>query len=186
MKIGIYAGTFDPIHDGHLEVGRSSIEALGLNKLYFMVEPKPWGDKQPIPVEHRRQMVDIAIAKDETIERLEMNQQTFTIKETLPDITAATENAELFFIFGADVFMKMNPTTWPGLQELLDHYIVVFERNDVTQEQITNHAKELGIVVAVVSSKYPKHASTDVRMKPHETEVWVPKQVSEYIKEISR
>ncbi len=51
----------------------------------------------------------------------------------------------------------------------------------MSNEAIEKHAKSLGIVVATIPSTHAEHASSDVRMKPHEKSVWVPQKVAGYI-----
>src|SRR5690606_2043046 len=167
-RVGIFAGAFDPIHDGHLEVALSAVSALELDMVYFMVESSPWTDKQPIAVEYRREMVKIVTQKIANLSQLIIDDQRFDITITLPKIEREFPHDELYFIFGADVFLRMNINQWPSLKNLFQHYIVVFERGDISELKITEHAKKLGIVVAILPSKYLHHCSTDVRVKPHE------------------
>jgi nicotinate-nucleotide adenylyltransferase len=180
-RVGFFAGTFDPIHDGHLEVARSAVHYLELDKLLFMVEEEPWSRKQPVAVMHRRAMVDIAAASDSKLEQLVNPIRQFSIKETLPILERTHSGSELYFIFGGDVFMKMNKQSWPNLTKLLKHHIVVFERAGVSNQQISDYARTLGIVVAIVPSVHASHSSTDVRLKPHKKTIWVPKDVATYI-----
>jgi nicotinate-nucleotide adenylyltransferase len=182
-KLGIYAGAFDPIHYGHLEVANIAVKELGLDKMYFMVEENPWGSKNPVDINHRKKMVNIALRDYDNTELLEIKTSQFTISETLPLIENTFNDSELYFIFGADIFMKMSPESWPELDKLLKHYIVVFERGSISEVDITNHAKELGIVTAIMPSTHPNHSSTDVRLSPHKKTIWVPSKVAHYIDE---
>jgi nicotinate-nucleotide adenylyltransferase len=184
-KVGFFAGSFDPVHDGHLEVARTVIRAVDLDELYFMVEEKPWGNKRPIDVVHRQAMVDLAIENEPKTAQLDLSEKQFSIQATLPILKKIYPNYELHFIFGADVFMHMEREKWPNLEKLLEHHIVVFERGKVSQSNIIQHANRLGINVLVLSSKLPYHNSTDVRATPHNKTVWLPKRVAEYIQENS-
>jgi nicotinate-nucleotide adenylyltransferase len=181
-RVGFFAGTFDPIHDGHLEVARSSVIHLELNTLYFMVESEPWVSKSPVAVEYRQSMVELAIEHDEKIMQLYELLPHFSISTTLPKLEAKFPESELYFVFGGDVFLRMNRMLWQGLENLLKHHIVVFERSGVSHQSIEQHARKLGIVVAIIPSTHAEHASTDVRLAPHEKNVWLPSKVASYIK----
>ena len=184
MRIGIFAGTFDPIHDGHIEVAKSAVKQLELDQLYFMVEKDPWTKKQPVEVGHRIAMTTLAIQDEPSLLQFDAQQDRFTLTETLQDIEQQFPNAELYFVFGADVFLHMNTDTWPGLASLLErHQIVVFERAQITEAEISQHARSLGIVTAIIPSKHQHHASKDVRMQPHHKNIWVPRAVAQYIDE---
>lgn len=180
-RIGIFAGSFDPIHDGHLELARSAVEFLELHELCFLIEQKPWSDKKPIDIDHRKNMVKLAIKKHKSLSLLDIENARFDIQTTLPELEKRFVDDELYFVFGADVFINMDSNSWDGLDRILEHYIVVFERKNITQAEITEHAKRLGIVVAIIPSAHPHHSSADVRMRPHEKNVWVPKEVADYI-----
>ncbi len=180
-KVGIFAGSFDPIHDGHLEVMKSAHSFLELDELLLMIEEKPWNSKKPIDISHRKNMAELALRNYKNFYVLDINNKRFDIIKTLPHLENNFIDCELYFIFGADVFININDKQWPGLENLLKHYIVVFERRNITEKEITAHAKSLGIVVAIIPSAHPHHSSTDVRLKPHDKKVWVPKKVAEYI-----
>ena len=180
-RIGIYAGIFDPIHDGHLAAARSAVVDLQLDTLFFLVEKSGWGGKTPIPLQKRQDMVAIATQDDLQLRQLESKEDRFDTDRTLTRLEREYVGDELYFVFGADVFMNMNTAQWPGLEKLLKHYIVVFERKNISQSDIAAHAKELGIVVAILPSEYMEHSSTNVRLKPHDRDIWVPKTVSDYI-----
>ena len=181
-NIGIFAGSFDPIHDGHVEVARLALEFLELDRLYFLVEKHPWGDKSPIGIKHREKMVDLGLEQIDNAERLEMNHSKFTINETLPELENRFPGADLFFIFGADIFMKMNSKQWPGLDRLTKHYLVVFERGIYGEEKIADHAKTLSQAIAILPSPHPKHSSTEVRFSK-DKHLWLPKKVAAYIRQ---
>ena len=184
-RIGIFAGSFDPIHDGHLAIAQSAVEYLELDSLFFMVEKSPWSDKKPAQFEHRKVMVELATKKFPRISQLEISDERFDLKTTLPKIEILYPGSELYFIFGADVFIRMDSKQWPNLNKLLAHYIAVFERNEITEQHITERAKSLGIVVAILPSKYLEHSSTDVRLQPNRSSLWVPKDVAKFIAENS-
>ena len=138
-------------------------------------------DKKPISYKHRKTMVELAINTDNKLSLLDLDDEKFSLDETLPKIVNTFQDAELYFIFGADVFLRMNYAQWPSLTKLLQYYIVVFERRDITQKELTAHAKKLGIVIAIIPSQHLTHSSTDVRMSTHNKSVWLPKVVADYI-----
>ncbi len=180
-RVGVFAGSFDPVHDGHIAVAKSAIENLELDQLLFIVEKNPWTKKKPIPLKHRQFMVELTIREHPKINQLELTDERFDLDETLQKIEVLYPESELYFIFGADVFLRMNSEQWPNLEKLLKHYIVVFEREDYRDIAIEAHAKELGIVVAIIPSKHLYHSSTAVRKQPGKKQIWIPKQVAEYI-----
>lgn len=181
MHVGIFAGTFDPIHDGHIAVAKSAIEFLGLNKLYFMAEKSPWSAKTPIDIKHRKAMVELALSDDPNLEILNIPDERFDISSTLYKLEQQFQGCELYFIFGADVFLQMNDNTWKELPKLLTHNIVVFERAKILELEISEHAKTLGVALAILPSAHPHHSSSVVRMVHNNRTLWLPKKVAKYI-----
>ncbi len=183
LKIGIFAGTFDPVHDGHIAVAKTAVNYLGLDKLYFMVEESPWTAKKPVNVKYRKAMVELALSDNQKLELLNMTDKKFDVSTTLLKIEQLLPDSEFYFIFGADVFLNMNSANWQGLDKLLKHNIVVFERGKISESDISKHAKKLGVALAILPSAHPHHSSSVVRLTHNNRTLWVPKTVAKYIKD---
>ena len=107
MKLGIYGGSFDPVHLGHVLVARAAIEELSLQKLFFVPASrspfKP--ENQPAPDDLRLRLLRLALAgmNDCEIDRQEIDRggTSYTV-ETLRHFARTFPGAELFFLIGAD------------------------------------------------------------------------------------
>jgi len=181
-RVGIFAGTFDPIHNGHLDVARLSKDQCLLSEVYFAVEEEPWGVKNPVGIEKRYAMVNLTIKDESDIKQIVLPQKHFDINSTLPYLETHFGNSELFFIFGADVFIKMDSSSWPNLPKLFNHNLIIFERGEINENDIQKHAEKLGINIAILTSQHLKHSSTDVRIETDKS-IWVPRLVAKYITE---
>jgi len=116
MKIGIFGGTFDPIHVGHLVAAMNARWALQLDKVLFVVAHVPWqkvGTREITPSDVRLAMVDACL---ETLDGLEASSieidrggNSYTV-DTIESIRAAEPDAELYLIVGSDVAPTL--TTW--------------------------------------------------------------------------
>lgn len=182
-SVGIFAGTFDPIHSGHLAVARLSANQCLLDKVYFAVEAQPWGVKNPVEYKIRQVMVDLAISKDENIDQIVLEDKHFEIDKTLPKIEKKFKNNKLFFIFGADVFLNMNTYNWKNLNQLLRHGMIIFERGNITQKDISEHANNLGINVAILTTDKLGSSSTKIRRSIDINSDEIPQEVDKFIKE---
>jgi nicotinate-nucleotide adenylyltransferase len=108
VRIGVFGGTFDPPHVGHLLVASDAREALKLDRLIFV----PAGS-QPFKVEtppaasaqDRLEMVRLAVADDAnyTVDDAEINRKglSFTV-ETLEHLSSRNSGAQLFLLLGED------------------------------------------------------------------------------------
>lgn len=123
-------GTFDPIHHGHL-VAASEVAALfHLDEVVFVPTGEPWQKSQRAvsPAEDRYLMTVIATASNPqfSVSRIDIDRggPTYTI-DTLRDLSALNQDADLFFITGADALAQI--LTWRNADELfsLAHFIGV-------------------------------------------------------------
>ena len=105
MPLGIFGGTFDPIHTGHLIVARAALETLGLDEVLFVPAGSPWmKDAGAISAaEDRARMAEIAVAGDPQfrVSRLEIERkgETYTV-DTLRALPP--ESGRPVLILGAD------------------------------------------------------------------------------------
>src|SRR5579862_5455907 len=120
--LGILGGTFDPIHDGHLDLGRAAQHALGLNEL--LVLPSNIPPHRPKPMAsafHRFAMVALAVTGLEGWRASDLElvagARSFTT-DTLAELQRrGYAPLELFFIIGADAFAEI--ATWKNYPALL-------------------------------------------------------------------
>lgn len=118
--IGIYGGTFDPIHTGHLIIADQTREILGLNKVVFLPNGNPPHKKATKSNKfHRLNMIKIAIEDNPCFEVSDIE-----IKREEPSYTYNTVlelkeiyNDELYFIIGADSLINLHK--WYNYQELI-------------------------------------------------------------------
>lgn len=115
-KIGIYSGTFDPVHHGHLAFAQRAIYELGLDMVYFLVEPQPSHKQAASSIRHRLNMTWLALQDQPKLELLTSDHQQFNVAETLPWLEQKFKDAELHLLMGADSFKFVH--TWPGFDSL--------------------------------------------------------------------
>ena len=105
-RIGIYGGSFDPIHHGHLILARDALEQLGLDQLIFVpANVSPFKDETHASPEMRLSMLRAAI-KDEpklAVDDCEVRRAppSYTI-DTVNEIRARESDAELMWLLGED------------------------------------------------------------------------------------
>src|SRR3954449_10521517 len=118
MRLGLFGGTFDPIHLGHLILAESCREACGLDKVWFVVAgapPHKPGDRTSVV--DRLEMVRIAIAGHPSFEVSEVETRRpgphYSV-ETLEEVHRERPEDELFFLFGADSLVDLPQWRQPG------------------------------------------------------------------------
>lgn len=143
-RIGVYGGTFDPIHNGHLKVAAVILEAFALEQMLFVPAFVPPHKRERAISDPYHRYAMIALATQDapamlvsSIE-LEAPARPYTI-ETLQRLQAEQKNAQLFFIMGADSFVDI--TSWHEYARLLNEFdLIVAARPGYCQElNLTAH-----------------------------------------------
>lgn len=122
-RIGIYAGTFNPVHAGHIAFALQAMKAAKLDGLFFMPERKP---RYKLHVEHyghRVAMLRQAVQPHPRFGVLDMVDISFSIDKTLPRLKKQFPKAELVFLFGSDVVQDL--PDWPNADSLLKNFEIV-------------------------------------------------------------
>jgi len=124
-RIGVYGGTFNPIHEGHLKAAREVARALDLERVVFVPSATPphksAADHDPIaPAADRIARVEAAIAgeTDFDVSDVELTREgkSFTV-DTLRILRERFEGARLVFVIGHDAFVEMG--TWRAPEEVI-------------------------------------------------------------------
>lgn len=122
MRIGIFGGTFNCIHFGHLVLAEQAYEKLGLDKVIFIPSFQPPHKKSMhmASAHHRYVMVALAIKDNPRFEisdiELERKGRSYSV-DTLRELRQMYPKAELFFISGSDVSDKI--LQWKSIKEIL-------------------------------------------------------------------
>jgi nicotinate-nucleotide adenylyltransferase len=106
LKIGIYGGTFDPIHHGHLILAREAREKLGLEKLIFVPARIAPHKRAPFAsAEMRLSMLQAAVAGEKGLEvddcELRRPPPSYTI-DTVESVQQREPGAEIYYLIGED------------------------------------------------------------------------------------
>src|ERR1041385_2244461 len=106
-RLGLYGGSFDPVHHGHLLVAQAAREELELSRLFFIPAAqspfKP--EAKPTAANERLRLLRLALTGKDWCEidpqEIERGGVSYTI-ETVRDYARRFPNAELFYLIGAD------------------------------------------------------------------------------------
>jgi nicotinate-nucleotide adenylyltransferase len=171
-RVGIYGGTFDPVHNGHLEVARRVLELFELDEVIFVPACVPPHKRNAniTSAFHRFAMVALAIEADQRL-------LVSTVELDAPDRPYAVdtvarlqdETRRLFFIIGADSWSEI--TTWHEWRRLVAmcDLIVATRPGYVVESKVENFADVRGrepraIAEMVENEAKPRVFLTDVAM----------------------
>lgn len=127
--IGVFGGTFDPIHYGHLRIAEEIAEMIGLREIRFIPAGSPRLRSTPAASQHHRAaMVRLAIRRNSRFILDERETRRPGVSHTVDSLREIKqelgENVILCFVTGADAFMKL--AAWHSWRELfgLCHFII--------------------------------------------------------------
>jgi nicotinate-nucleotide adenylyltransferase len=130
MKLGLYGGSFNPVHLGHLLVAQAAQEELRLDRIIFIpAAQSPFKlDSQHAPAPARLQWLRLALAGRTNYEvddqEIQRGGVSFSI-DTLRDYARRFPGAELFYLIGADNVAKLNEWREPAELARLAEFVVV-------------------------------------------------------------
>jgi nicotinate-nucleotide adenylyltransferase len=123
MRLGVFGGTFDPPHVGHLVTAVNVRHALHLDRILLVVANVPWqksGSRLISPAADRLALVEAAVAGVEGLEasavELARGGPSYTA-DTLADLAERHPGAQLFTILGQDAAAGL--TTWKRYEEVV-------------------------------------------------------------------
>lgn len=151
-RIAIYGGTFDPVHNGHLEVARRILKLFALDEIIFMpayVAPH----KQNASVSsafHRYAMLALATENDEHLSistaELDAREPAFTVDTIARLRERFGDTTRLFFVMGADSWSEIKTwRDWERLLQLCDHVVVTRPGFDLDSESVGAAAKVIDL-----------------------------------------
>lgn len=166
MKVGLFFGTFNPVHIGHLILGSYMVEFTDLGEVWFVVTPhNPLKEKQSLlPDLHRYRMVEEATEdyprlKPSNIE-FGLPQPNYTIN-TLAYLSEKYPENEFVLIMGEDNLKTLHK--WKNYEALLENYAVyyyprIYSETQDDQRPIKGKLHRVEAPVVEISSTFIRNA----------------------------
>ena len=194
LRIGIFGGTFAPVHNGHIEAAKAFMEQMKLDYLYIMpacMPPHKQIDPSDDPI-YRLRMCELAFSDIDgvLISDLEIKRggKSYTY-DTLVELSRP--DARLFFMCGTDMVLTFD--TWYRAEDLfkLCYPVYVRRENDpiMTQrivEKINEYYQKYGVMFRRIVTEPITLSSTQIRKKVaagEDISALVPKKVAKFIEE---
>ena len=175
MKLGIYIGSFNPPHKGHIDV----VNYLLINKYVDRVLIVPtlgyWNKQDLLDIKHRINMLKIFES-----DKIKIDEEHNNYKYTYQLMSALSNDYddELYLIMGADNIIEFDK--WKEYMELLKYKIIVMNRDDIDIDSYIKKYNSNNFIV-VNGYKYIKVSSSEIRKNLNNK--YLDNKVLRYIKE---
>lgn len=185
MRIGIYGGSFNPIHKGHTELAASIVQQGLVDELWLLVSPlnplKQGETSDIAEYEHRLSMARLATEDIEGVKVSDFEKNlplpSYTIT-TLGELHKAYPEHEFVLVIGADNWERF--PRWYHAQEIIDTYsILIYRRPGCEMDETL-----LPLSVQVVDTPLYDISSTEIRESVKKGRMllkWVDRKVATYI-----
>jgi len=137
-RVGIYAGTFDPVHVGHIAFALQAMQSAKLDFVYFLPERSPRRKEHASHYGHRVAMLRRAIRPHASFGLLDLPVKQFNVLKTLPELQAKIgKDTTLVFLMGSDVALYL--PSWQNADVLARRAeLCVGLREATTEEMVRN------------------------------------------------
>lgn len=170
-RIGILGGTFNPIHNGHIQMAKYSHDAAKLDKVILMPTfvPPHKESANLVSCEHRLNMCRLACLNLPYAEvsdfEIKLEGKSYTYR-TLELLKSQNKNDEFFFIVGADMFLSMQ--NWKNPEIIFElATVIAIPRDKDSVSQLSNHyenvLKKMGAKAIVLKDSVLTVSSTYIR-----------------------
>ena len=191
MNTAMFGGSFDPVHNGHVQLAQAFIKELSLDKVFIVpafISPFKQGGAAVLP-HHRAEMCRLAFRdiQQAEISDIEIKREgsSYTY-QTLQTLTDKLDTDKIFLITGADSFMSIHK--WKEPEIIFRHAVICgLPRNDddiSALEKQSEYLHGLGAETRILNISVMTVSSTDIRCKAAKGESisgLVPDDVERYI-----
>ena len=185
--IGLFGGTFDPVHIGHLSLAESFLNNEVLDELWIIPSPNPphKTEKQITAYEHRYRMLELAFADQERVNISDVEQRlpqpTYTV-QTIQYLKQKYPQVQWYLCIGEDSLADFE--SWYKPDKIAEQCKLLVAERPGTKDQIDNRFVK---VARYIEHKPVDVSSSDLRKKlaanGKPSDMLIPQPVMEYIEE---
>ena len=162
-RLGIYSGSFDPVHAGHMAFAAEAMRICKLETVVFMPEAVPRKKPHVSPISERLVELEIALASL-PFRVLDTYSDRFTVDETLTELKTRYPGADFTFLVGSDVALGL--PQWPGIDRITTTYrFAVGMRSGDNDRHVKQVLDELGANYHIIRTSHGHVSSRALKAK---------------------
>ena len=182
MKLGIFIGSFNPVHKGHIEIANHIINNNYVDKILLIATGNYWNKNDLVSINNRIDMLKF-YESDKIIIEEELNNIEYTC-DLVIELQKKYKNDELFLIMGADNIVSFDK--WKKYKDLLKLNFIIYKKNNIDIKYYLNKFNKTDKYIIIKSSIKNNISSTLIREKINKNESlekYLDKKIIEYIEE---
>lgn len=192
-KYGIFGGSFNPIHYGHLMICEYIKEEMGLDKVIFIPTGNPPHKELELSAKDRYEMVRLAISPNPDFEISDIEttrvKKSYTV-DTIRELKKIYKEEKLYFLIGLDSLFQLK--TWMKIGDLSQEieFVVALRPGYLDREEVNKEIdflrENFGTKINLINTPLYEISSTDLRDRIREGKslrYLIPKKVLDYIEE---
>lgn len=167
--IGIYSGTFDPIHQGHVAFALEAMRACGLDSVALLPEAQPRNKPSVSTLDDRIALIKLAIAGEQRLSIFTPSSKQFNVVQTLPELISHFHGSTLTLLLGSDVLRTFSDG-WDNLKILLSkvHLAVGLRAHDsaaFVDQTISDLERlyDIKIIYKIIDTPHKHVSSSNIR-----------------------
>lgn len=173
VRVGIYAGAFDPVHSGHIAFALQAMQAAKLDRVVFMPERRPRHKPGVEHYAHRIAMLKAALALHPNLAVMEVVDRHFTVRRTWPLLQSTFKGTELVLLMGSDAVASL--PYWPGAERMLQSTELVVgvrsEQQHAAVGQLISSWQTIPVATTILDSHAPHISSSRIRQALRENQI---------------
>src|SRR6266498_3679734 len=142
-RVGIYSGTFDPVHNGHVSFALQAIDVAGLDEVVFLPEATPREKEGVTDISHRFELLKRSIGPFSNLSVRMLEVEQFCADDALPELLDIFDGDELWMLLGSDVVRTFS-YRWKNLDAIFrDMAMIIAVREGDNAKDIKKAFKNL-------------------------------------------
>lgn len=167
-KIGVFSGTFDPVHAGHIAFALEAAQQAGLDYVYFLPEQRPRRKEGITHYAHRLAMLRLALKPYRKLKILELPDRQFTVRSSWPRLKNRFESDEIHMLVGSDMLRMLHGSDakeqWPGYEKFLGEVsLCVGVRDELDADEARQMLNDVQPSGQIIETNRPHVSSSAIR-----------------------
>ena len=181
MKLGIYIGSFNPVHKGHIKIIRYVLSKNIVDKVLVVSTRGYWDKQNLLDLKYRIDMLKM-YENDKIVIEEELSNLQYTY-ELMRELNKRYKNEELYLIIGADNIVNFDK--WKNYEELLKYNLVIYNRNGIDIKCYLNKLNKKDKYIILDKAPELNISSTMIRNNINNNDLisrYLDKKIIEYIR----